>query len=536
MNIIFYKLQDKANDVKKIKTLTATQTYIPLTISGTLRSMSSKINPIIEFGKNITYFNDYNYAYIADFNRYYFINEMIAVRADITSITFKVDVLTSFLTQSNTNNLIGYVVRCNNSAYYDINVEDLEVQIESIPVITETDTSSLRPSTNYIDTTFTTGYGAYHFYNCIMDVVGYSSGGAGTMLSNITIPSYLTTLYNEAVINVNSFYPYDAERLYLMDINELGKVSEKAVPDPDHFNDYVKSVTLYPFEIKDISNTTSYPRNNICYGNNKELSGATACILPSGYKSILTVDDFVVSKNNNYIGYQLNDKHNKIEYYIPYYGWLKLDTNSVYGHRLILYYIPNYRTGISIVNLYDYTSGKYIFSSTCQLGFKFAFSKTNAWEVAQRQGTYNTNLVLSTLTSVGIGIVGAVTENPYMVMAGISGVASSYGSWVSKTVTNFEKATANIGDDSISSLTPQKPRIRWTTDVFTQVSNSDIFKYHNGICTNKLLKIGDLRITNANVFAKIIDLDIEDDSSYITDITYTEMQELKNLCAEGIYL
>ena len=89
MNIIFYKLQDELTDVHKAKTLTATETYIPLTVTGTLRSSASKLAPVIDFAKDITYFNDYNYAYIADFGRYYFVENPISVRVGITSLSFK---------------------------------------------------------------------------------------------------------------------------------------------------------------------------------------------------------------------------------------------------------------------------------------------------------------------------------------------------------------------------------------------------------------------------------------------------------------
>lgn len=63
-------------------------------LTGSLRNESSVINPsiLIEID-NPSY---YNYAYISEFNRYYFITDMISVRTNLWRINMSVDVLMSF--------------------------------------------------------------------------------------------------------------------------------------------------------------------------------------------------------------------------------------------------------------------------------------------------------------------------------------------------------------------------------------------------------------------------------------------------------
>ena len=61
---------------------------------GTLRDSSSIINPIILLKNPIP--PRYNYAYIPDFKRYYYINNIESVRNDLWSIEMKVDPLMSF--------------------------------------------------------------------------------------------------------------------------------------------------------------------------------------------------------------------------------------------------------------------------------------------------------------------------------------------------------------------------------------------------------------------------------------------------------
>lgn len=64
-------------------------------ISGTLRDQSNVVTPtiLIETNSSIT---TYNYCYIPDFHRYYFINEFVSVRNNLWSISLKSDVLMSF--------------------------------------------------------------------------------------------------------------------------------------------------------------------------------------------------------------------------------------------------------------------------------------------------------------------------------------------------------------------------------------------------------------------------------------------------------
>lgn len=68
-----------------------------ITYSGTLRDETSIINPVVmlEAGD----ISGCNYAYIPQFQRYYFIKEISVVRAGLWRVELAVDVLESFKTQ-----------------------------------------------------------------------------------------------------------------------------------------------------------------------------------------------------------------------------------------------------------------------------------------------------------------------------------------------------------------------------------------------------------------------------------------------------
>lgn len=68
-----------------------------VTFSGTLRDETSIINPVILM--ELENPSNYNYAYIPEFDRYYFINDMVSVNNNLWRISLKVDVLESFKNQ-----------------------------------------------------------------------------------------------------------------------------------------------------------------------------------------------------------------------------------------------------------------------------------------------------------------------------------------------------------------------------------------------------------------------------------------------------
>ena len=86
MDIIFYN--NKSEDNRLIKTITQI-----LTGPGTLRESCSMIDPSVLTA--IVDVSNINYAYIADFGRYYFIRKITVDRENLYRIDMHVDVLMS---------------------------------------------------------------------------------------------------------------------------------------------------------------------------------------------------------------------------------------------------------------------------------------------------------------------------------------------------------------------------------------------------------------------------------------------------------
>lgn len=65
-----------------------------ISVSGNLREECSVIEPLINFEHDGLM--TYNYAYIPDFRRYYFIKKITNIRANVWAVEFEVDPLMSF--------------------------------------------------------------------------------------------------------------------------------------------------------------------------------------------------------------------------------------------------------------------------------------------------------------------------------------------------------------------------------------------------------------------------------------------------------
>lgn len=87
MNIILYQTTSERERINK-------DLSSALYLSGALRGECSVTNP--SFNIEVTNPSDYNYCYIPDFGRYYYITNIVSVRTNIWRIDCDVDVLMSF--------------------------------------------------------------------------------------------------------------------------------------------------------------------------------------------------------------------------------------------------------------------------------------------------------------------------------------------------------------------------------------------------------------------------------------------------------
>lgn len=112
MNIKFYTNLSEKNAINKSITLIDDFT-------GTLREESSIIDPVITF-TSLSNLSACNYAYIPEFGRYYFVNDITCVRNNYYQVSMHVDVLMTYKDQILANRAI--IDR--NETQFDLKIND----------------------------------------------------------------------------------------------------------------------------------------------------------------------------------------------------------------------------------------------------------------------------------------------------------------------------------------------------------------------------------------------------------------------------
>lgn len=99
MNITLYVNNSEPERLNK--TLTGA-----ISLTGFLREESSIIDPVILIEGDVSTLSGYNYAYISDFGRYYYITGIESVRTGLVRVFMHVDVLKSFDSAIRANNAL----------------------------------------------------------------------------------------------------------------------------------------------------------------------------------------------------------------------------------------------------------------------------------------------------------------------------------------------------------------------------------------------------------------------------------------------
>lgn len=139
MNIVLYRNVSENNAVNKNLTELTT-------LSGTLREQSSIIDPVISISDIDEYVGSMNYAYIPQFNRYYFITNVESVRAGLWRVSFHVDVLYTYREQIKSN----YAIIERNEIEYDLKLNDGLFKTQQNPRIAQFPFPSGFDTWNYV--------------------------------------------------------------------------------------------------------------------------------------------------------------------------------------------------------------------------------------------------------------------------------------------------------------------------------------------------------------------------------------------------
>ena len=434
------------------------------TLYGIFKEETSIMNPeiIIEYGVI-----DFNYIYIPLLNRYYYVNEIISVRNNLWKIRLNCDVLMSF--KSDILNLECYVSR--NEYTYNEYIEDDFLPLEYDKQVEE-----------YIPTT-PTNLEPYQFIdNYVVFITTIYSGDTNNFdyvdIKQSTVPFDIPNInpvstyeQGSTAFKVAQFIPTDRGEGLEQNLSRFIDL----IQGDDTVASYILSVVALPINFPSVNNpfwNEIIQRNNLLIGND-ELSnifdiqtdiGKTGAI-PMFCNAKFTI----TGKYGSFLDYE---PYTKYEIFLPYYGWLTLNSCDILNKNIYVAYLL--QTDSSNGSVYVLTDDKVIFTSTCSIGVQFAISTTNRERINRERDANLINMTVGAWSGVGTMILGGFSKSPMAVGIGANKLVGSITSGITKCMTLMESASSKIGDGVAGDWSPRKVRVRIT---YPEIGVDDLEKY-----------------------------------------------------------
>lgn len=518
--IVLYNYKDEMSIINKKLTN-------GLSVIGNLVEDCSMISPSIVF--ELTKAPSYNYCYIPEFKRYYFIKDIINVGFNLWRVNLNIDVLKSYTADIQASR--GMILR--SSSVYNEYIFDKNAPLESKYTVNEVEV-------NNID--------AYHGFETDTDkdfctVITLTKIKAtvlqGTIVNN-NVPNYavarnILPRVNVSNINISegsvgddftmSFIVKNKDTAYWI-MNRLNTrglssfiVSAYDLPMPIYANNVAQICEVGGWFVSSIvfnkTEDTTYTQS-FNDGEVLAISGA-----PQYYPlAQFEIDDYITLKNN-YLDYNAT-----YEIYIPYFGWKDFTATELIGNTIEIGYIIDIVTGKNSCYVIDTTNNKLLFTSQTQLGIALMTSFSDIKDISDRADYIQRNMGLDILKS-------GITTTPNMITSTIAftnAIQVGFESLIS--LDNLrQKAVVNLPNGNISLYQPKKIRIRVTAP--NNIISDDYIE-RCGKPLNEFRRVFEIWSTFYSgtldiCFMQVDDLDIKING------TDTELDMIKALLKMGAY-
>ena len=559
MDIYLYKSSARTNTYNKSSQLTL---YMQLT--GTLREESSIVNPVImielptetDLSDNPTYLEGtkFNYAYIPEFQRYYFVTEVVSVKMHLWRIHLHVDVLMSFkkdIFRANQYQFVERITPFANNITFDL-IDDPLISWSDKETVTYTDVtaSDLHSLKNL--TFAIRQYGSTELRStlCVFvdravreNIAPTSSWpfGSEPWENRIVAPTV-----DGLMIGLPDVTPMDSNLPsntipYALRMGELADVQYFTYYD-DTYNDYIISAIVWPFLI-DVSWRSDNATYALGIGSNYPILDVhhdpvkRQVMLYGMFMPYLILCAFTCPSPSSYQDLPPYCVH---DIYIPYYGFTPLDIVANGGDELMVYYALSLYDGSGTVHLYNITKKCDIFSGRVQVGQKVSLSASNYRENNNEKINATLNTVVGTVAGAITGSIGfAATGNPLAIASGAMMAGTSIAKSAVKVATLMDRGQVAFSGDPSMLLSPYSCIIRKKQKTPAIVFNTfawGLFTSQYGRVYKDYANMYSLltAVPRFTGFVQVSDYNFmnEDGSSYATK---EEVQEIKDILAKGIY-
>ena len=500
MNIILYKMSCEDNRIDKTSFLTYVLEY-----NGSLRTETSLLNPQIDIqhgGK--TDFTQFNYAYIEDFNRYYFIDDITSVRTYISRLHLRCDVLMSYV--HSIGQLPCIVARTSNEEYVSKDLTD-----SNTPVLPTYDKQLVFGyKLPYIDNIKPYNDESENLVFVVDWVQSYMFGYVeGSNLGN-----YLSKPSSQLGGNT----PFTMK--FVLTYDEMRQFASKVVENTE-IASYIISIKALPINLLTLPISLS-ETDMICYLKDEGSGSTKTTVLSSvkyinqgtnsNYNNVVLIcasQEIKIGKINN--DYRDYSPITTFELFLPYYGIYEVKNEDLYD-GIYLDAMLNIGEGLLTYGLYRKEAANVIPITTLSvnIGVDIPFSSTNQQEIrrsynaaALKGGVSSAVSALTLIAGIvlcatgfgsalggglivggGTGLAGSLSSmyasmnslaNPSAANSGDS--QTNTGTYLSTTITLYRK-TANVTDtpSNISSILGL-PSMKWIEHISDLGSNVILYVY-----------------------------------------------------------
>lgn len=500
MNIKLYKMSCEDNRIDKTSFLTYVLEY-----EGSLRTETSLLNPQIDIqhgGKSD--FTQFNYAYIEDFNRYYFIDDITSVRTYISRLHLRCDVLMSYV--HSIGQLPCIVARTSNEEYVSKDLTD-----SNTPVLPTYDKQLVFGyKLPYIDNIKPYNDESENLVFVVDWVQSYMFGYVeGSNLGN-----YLSKPSSQLGGNT----PFTMK--FVLTYDEMRQFASKVVENTE-IASYIISIKALPINLLTLPISLS-ETDMICYLKDKGSGSTKTTVLSSvkyinqgtnsNYNNVVLIcasQEIKIGKINN--DYRDYSPITTFELFLPYYGIYEVKNEDLYD-GIYLDAMLNIGEGLLTYGLYrkEATNVIPITTLSVNIGVDIPFSSTNQQEIrrsysaaALKGGVSSAVSALTLIAGIvlcatgfgsalggglivggGTGLAGSLSSmyasmnslaNPSAANSGDS--QTNTGTYLSTTITLYRK-TANVTDtpSNISSVLGL-PSMKWIENISDLGSNVILYVY-----------------------------------------------------------
>ena len=385
-----------------------------------------------------------NYAFIREFNRWYFITAIQSVRDNLWRLSLRVDVLMTY--KGIIRNHGGIIAR-NEFDYnlliedsylsyrYDLTSEEHDVENVTGAVITElgsNDPYGKNTAVTIICTDNNFLYGDQTKFRASPD-------------GNLPRVSVVNTAHS--LVSLTWVCNWQ---------NTQGLLKE--VAEDQTLATFIVNVVRFPFELASAESVTS----GIPLGDSGKTFGGYQPLSGNAMPEYHLIAKFELNgETGTFLDYE---PYSTYELYIPYVGWIDLSAVDCLDSVISVYYVCDYATGNAQVLVINETTDKLLYVNTSQIGVSVPVSTTTAYETDVQRLQNTQNLITGILGGVGKATGGfGDNKNGNIVSGAVSGgsaIGGAINNYITSSMLTRVKANAVMPSGCMGLYAPQKCRLR----------------------------------------------------------------------------